>query len=309
MLPPFANILPQEFVDNVRPVFDLKLWSVDGDAITMGRFGVSMAILVIGIIISVVLRRMLEKQLAAHTRLSPTAISAFSRLIFFCLVFMWVMTSLDVLHIPITAFAFLGGTLAVGLGFGAKDIISNFISGFILMAERPIKIGDVVEVEEEIGKVEAIGIRSTRIHTENNVHIIIPNSDFLSKKIINWTLQDNMVLTPIAVGVAYGTDTQRATRIMISAARGAEGVLPEPAPFVLFWDIADSSLVFQVYFAAVVHNKMERWTMESRVRYAVVDALTEAGIVIAFPQRDIHVDAAKPIPVRIAPNESGPAPS
>ena len=294
-----ASWLPESVVENLRPIWDDKLWTVQGDVITFGRLGVAIGVLVFGVFFSILVRKIIANQLMRRTRFSLTAVSAFGRLLLIFMLLFWIMLALDIVHIPVTAFAFLGGSLALGLGFGAKDIISNFISGFILMAERPIKIGDVIEVEGEVGKVEAIGVRSTRIHTENNVHIIIPNSVFLEQKIVNWTLSDNMVLTPIEVGVAYGTDLTKATEIMVAAARRTEGVLTQPKAFVLFWDIADSSLNFQVYFAAEVHNKMERWIMQSRVRYNVVADLTAAGIVIAFPQRDVHLDTSSPLEVRV----------
>lgn len=301
-------MLIASFINDFSGIWDDTLWSVKHIPITAGRLIVALTVVVIGMLVSRLLCRWLKEYMEKRSRLSPTGVNAVTRLTLYFLLLTWIIMGLDVLHIPLTTFAFLGGSLALGVGFGAKDIISNFISGFIIMAERPIKIGDVIEIEGEIGKIETIGIRSTRIHTENNVHIIVPNSTFLSNMIINWTLQDNMVLTPIEVGVAYGTDLEQATRIMIEAARNTEGVLATEEPFVLFWEIGNSALNFQVYFASIVHNKMERWTMQSRVRYSVVEALTAAGIVIAFPQRDVHLDTSRPLEVRLS-SSPGTAPA
>ena len=177
----------------------------------------------------------------------------------------------------------------IGVGFGARELFSNLISGIILMVERPVKIDDVVEVENEIGRVLNIGLRSFRIHTENNIDVLMPNSVVLNEKLVNWTKDDHMILTKVSIGIAYESDIHKSTELMIQAVSKVDGVLKEPAPFVLFKEHGDSTLNFDVYFAVNVMNKMERWVFESQANYSLNDTLRAAGVDIAFPQLDVHL--------------------
>ena len=167
------------------------------------------------------------------------------------------------------------------------------------MAERPIKIADMIEVEGNFATVEDVGARCTRIRTAGNVHILVPNSHFLEKSITNWTLSDKKVRAKVTVGVAYGTPTREASRLMIKAAHDHERTLKDPEPFVLFTDFGNNSLVFEVYFWLSMGRLMERRMIESDIRFRIDDLFREAGIVIAFPQQDVHLDTSKPLDLRI----------
>jgi small-conductance mechanosensitive channel len=207
--------------------------------------------------------------------------------------------ALRIVNIPLGAFAFLGGALAIGVGFGAQNIINNFISGFILMTERPIGIGDLVEVDGVLGRVEAIGGRSTRVRTGENIHILVPNSSFLEKNIINWTLSDARIRSKVTVGVVYGSPVREVERLLLQAARESPRVLADREPFVLFREFGDNALIFEVYFWIQVRAVIERRRIESDIRFRIDELFRQAGVVIAFPQRDVHLDAGGPIPVRL----------
>ena len=197
---------------------------------------------------------------------------------------------LEKLQVPLAAFAFVSGAVAIGVGFGAQNIINNFISGWILMWERPIKIGDFLELGEVRGTVEAINTRSTRIRRVDGVHLLIPNSNLLENTVTNWTLQDDLVRTAVVVGVAYGSDVTLVRELLERAADEHPDVLKEPPRFVLFDDFGDSSLVFELNLWA--RSKAERGlrAIRSDLRFRIDALFREHGVTIAFPQRDVHLD-------------------
>ena len=219
-------------------------------------------------------------------------------LYYFALLFI-ILFALRTVNIPLTVFTLFGGAIAIGVGFGAQNLINNFISGFILMVERPVKIGDVIEVENNYGVVEDIGTRCTRVRTPGNMHILVPNSSFLEKNIINWTLADLEIRAQITVGVVYGSDTRKVKQLTLQAAKEHDKVLDFPEPFVLFSDFGDNSLVFDLYFWVRIKRIMDRRAIESDIRFRIDNLFREAGIVIAFPQRDVHLDTLKPLDVRV----------
>jgi len=200
-----------------------------------------------------------------------------------------VMSTLDMLSVPLAAFAFISGAVAIGFGFGAQNIINNFISGWILMWERPIKIGDFLELGEVRGTVESINTRSTRIRRVDGVHLLIPNSQLLENTVTNWTLIDDLVRTAVRVGVAYGSDVRLTEQLMYRVASEHADVLDTPAALVIFDNFGDSSLEFELNFW--VHSTGERGLrmIRSDLRFAIDQLFREHGLVIAFPQRDVNV--------------------
>ncbi|MCR9184986.1 MAG: mechanosensitive ion channel [Halieaceae bacterium] len=200
------------------------------------------------------------------------------------------MSTLDLLSVPLAAFAFVSGAVAIGFGFGAQNIINNFISGWILMWERPIKIGDFLELGEVRGTVESIGTRSTRIRRVDGVHLLIPNSQLLENTVTNWTLVDDLVRTAVRVGVAYESNVRLTETLMYRVAQEHPDVLKTPEPLVIFDNFGDSSLEFELNFW--VHSTAERGLrmIRSDLRFQIEALFREEGLVIAFPQRDVHLN-------------------
>jgi small-conductance mechanosensitive channel len=187
----------------------------------------------------------------------------------------------------LTKFTILAGALGVGIGFGLQNIVNNFISGLILLFERPIQIGDTIEIENLVGSVKQIGIRASVVRTFAGAEVIVPNGDLISGRVINWTLSDRLRRIEIYVGVAYGTDPQLVMNILLEQAKSHEDTLQHPEPYVLFTGFGESSLDLKLRFWT---NNYDRWFfVESEVKVAVNNALKEAGIEIPFPQRDLHV--------------------
>jgi len=200
------------------------------------------------------------------------------------------LTVLGMLRVPLGAFAFLSGAVAIGFGFGAQNIINNFISGWIIMGERPIRIDDLIDVDGSLGRVEAINTRSTRIRRFDGVRIVIPNSHMLENKVINWTLVDNEIRTSVRVGVTYGSPVRRVAELIEQATREQEDVLNDPEPKILFEDFGDSALVFDVFFFTLLRPGGDLRRLRSEIRFRIDELFRENNIVIAFPQRDVHVD-------------------
>jgi small-conductance mechanosensitive channel len=201
------------------------------------------------------------------------------------------------LRIPVTALAFISGAVAIGIGFGAQNIINNLISGWILMSERPVRIGDFVEIDAHRGVVEEIGNRSTRIKRVDGVHLLVPNSQMLERVVVNWTLVDRDFRTSVRVGVVYGSPVEQVKELLLKATVAQVDTLKDPPPLVVFEDFGDNALVFDVFFWCHGGGERELRTIRSDIRFRIERYLGEAGIVIAFPQRDVHLYSKTPIEV------------
>jgi small-conductance mechanosensitive channel len=179
------------------------------------------------------------------------------------------------------------GALGVGIGFGLQNIFNNLVSGFILLLERPIKIGDTIEVGTLIGTVKHIGIRASNVHTVDGAEIIVPNGNLISNEVINWTLSDNQRRIEVLVGVAYGSDPYKVQDIFMKILCSNPEIVSYPKPLVLFNNFGDSSLDFRLLFWT---DNFDDWIrIRSEVIFRIYDGLKEAGIQIPFPQRDLHI--------------------
>jgi small-conductance mechanosensitive channel len=245
--------------------------------------------IVLGVIIIKWFARLIVRKLVSRGA-NPNVVQLIKRIFYVVAILVLAITTLDFLNVPITAFAFLSGAVAIGFGFGAQNIINNFISGWILMWERPIKIGDFLEVENAKGRVEAINTRSTRVRRIDGVHMLIPNSKLLENTVVNWTLMDNITRTMVRVGVAYGSPCKQVHDLILKAVNEQQSILKNPASLVLFEDFGDSALIFEAYFWIDVGKDKDLRVVRSNVRFRIDELFEQHGIVIAFPQRDIHVD-------------------
>ncbi|MDH3761062.1 MAG: mechanosensitive ion channel [Gammaproteobacteria bacterium] len=271
--------------------FDDVIFTLSGQEFTLGQLLIIPTTLIVGYLLIRWLARLITNRMVAR-KVQPDVVHLIRRIFYIVALAVLVITLLDLINVPLTAFAFVSGAVAIGVGFGAQNIINNFISGWILMWERPIRIGDFLEVGDDSGTVEAINTRSTRIRRTDGVHMLIPNSALLENTVVNWTLIDKQTRTIVRVGVAYGSPVKRVAELILQAAKEQEPILKEPAPQVIFDDFGDNSLVFDVYFW--VHAEAERNLREIRsdIRFRIVELFDEDDIVIAFPQRDVHLDGS-----------------
>lgn len=279
------------------------LFKLGETTFTTGQVLSTILILVLGWLILSMFARYVGLRLTRDTKLAPDRIQAIQRGIFYLSYLLVLLTGLSLLSIPVTAFAFMSGAIAIGVGFGAQNIINNFISGWILMSEKPIRIGDFVEVDGAKGVVEIIGNRSTRIKRIDGVHMLVPNSLLLEKTVINWTLIDKKMNTFVRVGVAYGTDPERVRELLYDIAKEQPQVLEDPPCTVYFENFGDSSLEFDIYFWCETPNSRGLKLVATEMRMAISQTFADNNIAIAFPQQDIHI---KSLPERLSEKTSEP---
>lgn len=208
--------------------------------------------------------------------------------------------TLSFLRIPLTVFAFFGGALAIGLGFGLQTLIKNFISGIIVLAERKVRVGDIVDVDGIVGTVVEVNTRSSIIRGADDVETMIPNSLFLENRVTNWTLSSSKMRRSLRVGVAYGTEPQKVMVILTESAARHGLICMHPEPFAVFEDFGDNALVFSLYFWIELGGSTSPMIIGSDLRLMIEKRFTEAGIGIPFPQRDMHLTTDKPIQVQIS---------
>jgi small-conductance mechanosensitive channel len=183
--------------------------------------------------------------------------------------------------------AIVAGAFSVGIGFGLQSVVSNFVSGLILLAERPIKVGDLVVVGGEEGYVRKISVRSTEIETFDRAHVLIPNSFFITEKVKNWTLRNNSGRVTIAVGVAYGCDPRQVNAILLKVAQDHPNVMKSPEPFVDFEDFGEDTMNFKLF--AFIHDLTKSISTRTDLRIAILEAFNDAGIVIPSRQTDVTI--------------------
>jgi small-conductance mechanosensitive channel len=196
--------------------------------------------------------------------------------------------ALNAVGINLSSLAVVAGAVGIGIGFGLQNIIQNFVSGIIILAERPIALGDRIEVGGVAGTVKKISLRSTEILTNDNISIIVPNSDFVTHPVTNWSHGDPRVQIRVSIGIAYGTDLDRFKKLMEEVAAENPDVLKSPEPTVYFVSFGDSAQQFElgVWTSAMTHSPRR---FISDVNYAIERKLRENKIEIPFPQRDLHL--------------------
>jgi small-conductance mechanosensitive channel len=210
-----------------------------------------------------------------------------SRLLHYAILLVGFLVAVSAAGIGLDRLVLLTGALGVGIGFGLQSVVNNFVSGLILLFERPIKVGDIVEVGSLMGTVRRIGMRASSIRTWSGAEVIVPNGNLISSEVINWTLSDRTRRIDLAVGVAYGNEPQQVIDLLLKVARERDDILDYPAPSALFVGFGDSSLDFEL------RGWTDRFDNFLRVKSAlavdVCGALAAAGIQIPFPQRDLHL--------------------
>lgn len=286
-------------IQAVRDTWTYEITAVDDAPITVGSLVVALILAGFGLWASRRGSTLVGRVAAERFRLDPGAVHALQTLSFYVLLVSFTLFALRAVHFPLTAFTVVGGALAIGIGFGSQNVMNNFISGLILMLERPVRARDVIEVDGNHGTIEKIGARSTQIRSTDGRHIVVPNSFFLESNVVNWTLSDDLIRTSVEVGVIYGSPTRLVEQLIRRVVDEEERVIKAPEPIILFEQFGDNSLGFEVHFWVRARSPMEVRTVQSRVRFRIDDLFREHHLTIAFPQRDVHVDSVAPIEVRV----------
>jgi len=278
-------------IEQVKGILSYSVITVSEQPISLGDILFIPLLIFIGLLLTKWLTQFISNRLTTK-KTDPNVIHLIQRIVYVLSITIIIISILDFMNVPIAAFAFLSGAIAIGFGFGAQNIINNFISGWILMWERPIRIGDFLEVEDTKGLVEEINTRSTRIKRVDGVHLLIPNSKLLENTVINWTLVDQFVRCSITVGVAYGSPAKKVAELIMQATVEQQEALKDPKPLVTFDDFGDNALMFQVTFWISSQAESGLRVAKSNVRFRLEELFEQHDIVVAYPQRDIHLDGS-----------------
>lgn len=305
------RLLARQTVDMAAALSDFELLTIDDTIIadgrqisgkrrvTVGKIVQMLAILSIGFwLISRVTRYGRQKVAGWQSGRASSALLGLRLFSLIAVVAILVFALISV-HIPLTVFTLVGGSLAIGVGFGAQNILNNFISGLILLMERSIKIGDIVEVEGILSRVTHIGSRCCQVQRFDGIDMLIPNSSFLEKSVTNWTLSDHCLRVSVLVGVAYGTDSGYAMQLVKRAATEHSQVMIKPEPEVYLLDFAADAISLRLDFWINLVVQPNRYRVMSDVRLRIEALFSEAGIVIPFQQRHIHLDTNGPLQVEV----------
>jgi small-conductance mechanosensitive channel len=285
----------------------------DGEIVTVKR-GLTLiwllgavAFFVIGYVIFSKLSRKVQRAIVQRGWVGDAQARTLRRWIMVANGVLLALITLHWLKIPLTAFAFLGGALAIGVGFGTQTLFKNFISGIIVLVEHKVKVGDILDVEGIIGTVTTVDTRSSTVRGFDGVETLIPNSLLLENKVTNWTHSNSRQRRILRVGVAYGSPVQQVSEILADCAARHGLVLKDPAPLVLFEDFGADSLLFALYFWVELSERSNANQIASDMRFMLVKRFNDAGIAIPFPQRDLHFAAGAPLKVEmVQPSPSEP---
>ena len=276
--------------------FIVKIWTTElfgPDTVTIGGILILVFLFASVIIVERILQRLLIRRFLSKTRLQPSLQFGLSRIIGYTLIAIGFYVAFQAVGLDLSSLAIVAASVGVGVGFGLQNIINNFVSGIIILAERPISIGDRIDVAGVAGRVTKIQLRSTTVVTNDNITMIVPNADFISNTVTNWSHGDPKVRIRVPIGVAYGSDLKLLQRLLLEAAEEHPKALRDPSPVVLFTEFGDSSLNFELGV----------WTQEmtatpihftSQMNFIIEQKLRENDIEIPFPQRDLHVRSGLP---------------
>jgi small-conductance mechanosensitive channel len=278
--------------DTLRGLVVSILQGVQIGNVSLSIGDVLLAILVLGggLVLVRVLRRALAEKLLPETNLDLGVQNSIASGFGYLGVLLAGTMAVATLGIDLSNIALIAGALSVGIGFGLQNVVNNFVSGLILLVERPVKVGDWVVVGANEGFVKKINVRATELQTFQRASVIIPNADLISSSVTNWTHQDRYGRIEVAVGVAYGSDTHKVRDILLEVAAAHDRVLDFPQPFVLFVNFGDSSLDFEL--RCYTDDVLFRLTIGSDIRFEIDRRFREEGVEIPFPQRVVHM--AKP---------------
>ncbi len=287
-----------EIIKIIEYGMHFKLFEINKTAVTLSSLLMFLFVIVIFALFSRLLRRVLQAQIFSRLGVERSTQYNLIRISHYAIMLVGAVVAFQFIGIDLTGLAVILGFLSVGIGFGLQNITSNFVAGLILLLERPIKVGDRITVGDQEGDVKEIKIRSTTIQTLNNIAVIVPNSEFVSSTVINWSHGDQKIRLEIDVGVSYDSDLETVMRSLKEAAEGHPEVLKNPAPEVLLTGFGDSS--WDMRLRAWIDHPKRHPLVRSEINCAIVQKFRENGVEIPFPQRDLHVRSPLPVPLTTA---------
>lgn len=276
------------WVAQVREFLNVPLLTLGGTQVTLWTVISFIALVVLLFYAARKIRTLLVERLLTRTHLDLGARQAVGAITRYVVLLLGLLIILQTVGINLTTLNVLAGAVGIGIGFGLQNVASNFISGLIILFERPIKVGDRIEVEQIEGQVVEVGARSTKVLTNDNITVIVPNSKFITENVVNWVYRDGRVRFKIPVSVAYGSDVRLVERLLLEVAEESANVLRDPAPVVRFMEFGESGLAFELraWSTSLVHRKGK---LMSELNFAIYDKFVRHEVEMPFPQRDLHI--------------------
>lgn len=297
----------------LKTVWNFELFAVEDSTVVEGKtvttaygvtVGKSIGVLLIYVFaywVCSMLSRRLARLMVTRFGIDEQLASVTRRWIMIAVSVVLIVLILNLARIPLTVFAFMGGALAIGIGFGTQTIIKNLISGIIILFERKIRVGDIIALGGTTGYVTAVDLRASTVRSFDGVEALVPNSSFLESQVVNWTYSNKRIRREIRIGIAYGSPVRKATEVIIGCAEEHGQILKDPAPEVFLDDFADNALMLALVFWVELGPNMSGRRVDSDLRFMMEKRLAAAGISIPFPQRDVHLNLAEAVPVRVMP--------
>jgi small-conductance mechanosensitive channel len=281
------------FFDRIKGFFNYTLFTVNQTPITFSSLILFLFLLIVFLIISKILTRTLGTRVLSRLSIDEGTRYNLERITQYILGIIGAIVAFQFIGIELSGLAVIFGLLSVGIGFGLQNVTSNFVAGLILLFERPIKVGDRVSIGDTEGDVLAINLRSTTIRSIDNIAIIVPNSDFISNSVTNWSYGDKKIRLNVEVGVSYNSDLDTVLRCLKEVALENNKVMKSPKPEVHLMEFGDSS--WNMKLRCWVSDPKEHRRIASDLNCAIVHKFRENSVEIPFPQRDLHVRSSVPL--------------
>lgn len=283
----------ETFIDIFEKYLSLKIFTINQTIVTVGSLVTFLLLLTFVLITANLIGYLLRRKLLPRLNFDEGTVYNLERITKYLIILIGSLICFQFVGIDLSGLAVIFGLFSVGIGFGLQNITSNFVSGLILLFERPIKVGDRVTIGETLGNVTEINMRATTINSVDNVSIIVPNSEFISGQVINWSYGDKKIRLNIDVGVSYNSDLDLVLKCLKEVADNNLEVMKSPEPAIHFIAFGDSSWNFKV--RCWIANPSNYWIATSSLHCDIVRKFKENDIEIPFPQRDLHIRSSIPI--------------
>lgn len=278
----------EELLSWLKTIWNFELFNFGDSPFTTKTFLLLVFSIFLLFYLSSKIRKILVKKVFPRYDLDIGVSKSIANIVRYLLIIVGLVIIFQTTGIDLSALGLLVGALGVGIGFGLQNITNNFISGIIILFERPIKVGDRIEIDDLAGNIVEISARATTIITNDNIAVIVPNSDFINSRVINWSHNNKEVRLNFPVGVSYNEDPEKIRRLLQEVAKDNSGVLSSPKPYVLFESYGDSSLNFNLLVWTSEYIDRPK-ILRSELYYEIFAKFKEHNVEIPFPQRDIHI--------------------
>lgn len=274
----------QNILNVIKEILNTSLYASETVNISIGTLLIIITALVLVSFVLKLIKKLVNAKLPEEDKNKFTSIFGFSKYLFYIMV---VVTVLHGSGLDLTVFLTASAALFVGLGFALQYLFQDIISGVLIILDQSLHVGDIIEVDQKVGKVFEIKLRTTRAVTRDDKVIVIPNHIFLTNSIFNYTQNRKTTREKVSIGVSYSSDIGLVTQLLEGATSEQKGILKTPKPFVLFDDFGDSALLFSVHFS--VSDSFADPKLKSELRYKIAQSFKDHNISIPFPQRDVHL--------------------